>query len=110
MREEDIKIYRTDGGWPDVFHVRQEGSGLSVSVTYTGNRVTAPAVHGRYWNESVIYWGDGTSRNYVENASHTYSSSGTHTVTVTSQRMQYIDWAEVSSFQNGMKIDFSKMH
>ena len=110
MREDDIKIYRTDGGWPDVFHVRQEGSGLSVSVTYTGNRVTAPAVHGRYWNESVIYWGDGNSRNYVENASHTYSSSGTHTVTVTSQRMQYIDWAEVSSFQNGMKIDFSKMH
>ena len=109
MREADIKIYRTDGGWPDVFHVRQEGSGLSVSVTYTGSRVKAPAIHGRYWNESFIYWGDGSSQNYVENASHSYSSSGTHTVTVISQRMEFIDWAEVSSFQNNMRIDFSGM-
>lgn len=110
MREGTIKIYRTDGGWPDEFLVRQEGSGLSVSVSYTTQRGFAPVIHGKYWNESVIDWGDGSSQNYVEKAKHSYASFSAYTITVTSRRMEYFDWAEVSTFQNGMLIDFSKMH
>ena len=110
MREGTIKIYRTDGGWPDEFLVRQEGSGLSVSVSYTTQRGQAPVIHGKYWYESVIDWGDGSSQNYVEKAKHSYASFRAYTITVTSRRMEYFDWAEVSTFQNGMLIDFSKMH
>ena len=110
MREGIIKIYRKDGGWPDEFLVRQEGAGLSVSVSFTGQRAQAPVIHGKYWNESVIDWGDGSSQNYVEKAKHSYASFRAYTITVTSRRMEYFDWAEVSTFQNGMLIDFSKMH
>ena len=110
MREGTIKIYRTDGGWPDEFLVRQEGSGLSVSVSYTTQRGQAPVIHGKYWTESIIDWGDGSSQNYVEKAKHSYASFRAYTITVTSRRMEYIDWAEISSFQNGMLIDFSNMH
>ena len=96
------------GGWPDVFRICQEGSGLSISVTYTSRHVKAPSVFGQYREQSTIFWGDGTSQPYSEGATHSYSEGGSHTVTVTSNSMEYIDWSEVSSFENGMRIDFSK--
>lgn len=110
MRAVDIKIYPVKGGWPDVFRICQEGSGLSVSVTYSLPKVKAPAIYGPYREHSTIWWGDGTSQPFADGATHNYSGSGRHTVTVRTNRMEYIDWAEVSSFENGMHIDFSKIH
>lgn len=110
MRAVDIKIYPVKGGWPDVFRICQEGSGLSISVTYSSPQVKAPAIYGPYREHSTIWWGDGTSQPFADGATHNYSGSGRHTVTVRTNRMEYIDWAEVSSFENGMHIDFSKIH
>ena len=109
MRKADIEIYPADGGWPDVFRVCQEGSGLSVSVTYSSRLVTAPALYGPYREQSTIWWGDGSSQPFAEGAFHRYAGGGKHTITVRTNRMEYIDWAEVSSFENGMRIDFSNI-
>ena len=109
MRKVDIKIYPVKGGWPDVFRICQEGAGLSFSVTYSSRQVKAPALHGQYWEQSTIWWGDGTKQSYAEGATHSYSESGNHTITVSTNSMEYIDWAEVTSFENGMHIDFSKV-
>lgn len=109
MREADIKISLAEGGLPDVFHVRQEGAGLSVSVTYSSQTVKAPAIFGAFREYGILVWGDGTSQSYTEGATHRYPSSGKNTVTFRSSRMQYIDWAEVSEFENGMTIDFSNI-
>lgn len=109
MRKVEIKIYPVSGGWPDVFSICQEGSGLSISVTYTSRYVKAPLIFGNYREQSTIFWGDGTSQPYSEGATHNYSEGGSHTVTVTSNSMEYIDWSEVSSFENGMRIDFSSI-
>jgi hypothetical protein len=107
MRVAEIKIYRTDGGWPDVFRVCQEGSGLSFSVTYSGRHVVAPLLYGTNREQSTIWWGDGTSEPYTDGARHTYADAGPHTIEITAKRMTYVDWAEVSEFQDGMHIDFS---
>ncbi len=109
MRMERIKIYPTKGGWPDVFRVCQEGLGLSFSVTYSSRRVVAPALYGPYREYSTIWWGDGSHQAYTDGATHTYSGSGKHTITVETNRMKFIDWAEVSSFEDGMHIDFSNI-
>ena len=110
MREAEIKVYLVEGGWPDVFHVRQEGSGLSVSVTYSASQtVKVPFIAGTFREYGTVNWGDGQTQAYTDGASHRYSSSGKHTVTFKSDRMQYIDWAEVSQFENGMRIDFSNI-
>ncbi|MGX8707139.1 MAG: BACON domain-containing protein [Bacteroidales bacterium] len=109
MRMERIKIYPTKGGWPDVFRVCQEGLGLSFSVMYSSRRVVAPALYGPYREYSTIWWGDGSHQAYTDGATHTYSGSGKHTITVETNRMKFIDWAEVSSFEDGMHIDFSNI-
>ncbi len=109
MRKVDIKIYPVKGGWPDVFRICQEGSGLSFSVTYSSRQVKAPALYGKYREQSMIWWGDGTRQPYADGATHSYPESGNHTITVSTNSMEYIDWAEVSSFENGMHIDFSKV-
>jgi hypothetical protein len=57
----------------------------------------------------MIWWGDGTRQPYADGATHSYPESGNHTITVSTNSMEYIDWAEVSSFENGMHIDFSKV-
>lgn len=110
MRKVDIKIYPVKGGWPDVFRICQEGSGLSFSVTYSSRQVKAPALYGNYREQSMIWWGDGTRQPYADGATHNYSEGGKHTITVSTTSMEYIDWAEVSSIENGMHIDFSKVH
>ena len=109
MRKVEIKIYPVKGGWPDVFYICQEGSGLSFSVTYSSHQVKAPALYGKYREQSTIWWGDGTSQPYADDATHKYSEGGSHTITVRTNSMEYIDWAEVSSFENGMHIDFSNI-
>ena len=109
MRKVDIKIYPVKGGWPDEFRICQEGSGLSFSVTYLSRQVKAPALYGKYREQSTIWWGDGTSQPYEDGAAHKYSEGGAHTITVTTNSMEYIDWAEVSSFENGMHIEFSNI-
>lgn len=109
MRKADIKIYPTKGGWPDVFRVCQEGAGLSFSVTYSSRQVVAPALYGPYREYSTIWWGDGSHQTFTDGATHTYSGSGAHTITVETTRMEFIDWAEVSTFENGMHIDFSNI-
>ena len=109
MREAQIKVYLNGFEEPDVFRVYQEGSGLSVSVTYSGKQVKAPSIYGLFPEKSTIWWGDGDSMPYSGGASHTYQSSGSHTVKVVTTLMEYIERAEVSELEEGMHIDFSKM-
>lgn len=109
MREAQIKVYLNGFEEPDVFRVYQEGSGLSVSVTYSGKQVKAPSIYGLFPEKSTIWWGDGDSMPYSGGASHTYKSSGSHTVKVVTTLMEYIERAEVTELEEGMHIDFSKM-
>ena len=109
MREAQIKVYLNGFEEPDVFRVYQEGSGLSVSVTYSGKQVKAPSIYGLFPEKSTIWWGDGDSMPYSGGVSHTYKSSGSHTVKVVTTLMEYIERAEVSELEEGMHIDFSKM-
>ena len=109
MRMAKISIYPTKGGWPDVLQICQEGGGLSFSVTYSSRKVIAPALYGTFREYSTIWWGDGRRQTFTDGATHTYSGSGKHTITVETNRMKFIDWAEVSSFEDGMHIDFSNI-
>lgn len=109
MREAQIKVYLNGFEEPDVFRVYQEGSGLSISVTYSGKQVKAPSIYGLFPEKSTIWWGDGDSMPYSGGASHTYKSSGSHTVKVVTTLMEYIERAEVTELEEGMHIDFSKM-
>lgn len=109
MREAQIKVYLDGFEEPDVFHVYQEGSGLSVSVTYSSKKVRAPYIFGTFAEQSTLWWGDGNSVPYAGGTEHSYNASGNHTITITTNRMQYIDRAEVKELEEGMHIDFSKM-
>lgn len=109
MREAQIRVYLNGFDVPDVFSVYQEGPELSVSVTYTGKQVKAPSIFSQFPERLTIWWGDGSSMPYSGGAAHSYSSSGSHTVSVSTKYMDYIERAEVNVLEDGMHIDFSKM-
>ena len=109
MREAQIKVYLDGFEEPDIFHVYQEGSGLSVAVTYAAKQVKAPFIFGTFSEQSTLWWGDGNSVPYAGGLDHAYNTSGNHTITVSTKRMQYIDRAEIKELEEGMHIDFSKM-
>ena len=111
LREAQIKVYLSGFDEPDVLQVYQEGGELSVSATYSGKRkqVKAPAIFGPFAEKSTIWWGDEASMPYSAGASHTYGTSGSHTISVTTKYMHYIERAEVTDLEDGMHIDFSKM-
>ena len=110
MRETQIRVFLNGFDEPDIFHVYQEGAELSVSVTYSGKKqVKAPSYYGPFPEKGTIWWGDGDSMAYSGGASHTYSTTGSHTVTVSTKYMHLIERAEVTDLEDGMHIDFSKM-
>ena len=109
MREAQIRVYREGFEEPEIFHVYQEGSGLSFSVTYSSQKVKAHYIFGTFAEQSTLWWGDGNSAPYAGGTEHSYNASGNHTITIATNRMPYIERAEVKELEEGMHIDFSKM-
>ena len=87
MREAQIKVYLEGFDEPEIFHVYQEGSGLSISVTYTSKNVKAPYIFGTFSEQSTLWWGDGSSVPYAGGLDHAYKTSGSHTITVSTTVM-----------------------
>lgn len=55
-----------------------------VSIVHSGLTFTAPLITGTSFSDGVISWGDGSSEEYSEEASHTYPNENTHTVVIES--------------------------
>ncbi len=66
--------------------VLQEGEKVisRVSIVHSGLTFTAPLITGSFFADGVISWGDGTSEEYSEEASHTYQDENAHTVVIES--------------------------
>ena len=108
-REDQIKVYLNGYDEPDVVHVQQEGREMSFSVTYSARQVTAPFVFGPFLESCTIWWGDGNSALYTGGLPYAYGTSGSHTLTITTKQMPFIERAEVRDIEEGMHIDFSGM-
>ena len=66
--------------------VVQEGEKITsrVSIVHSGLTFTAPLITGTSFTDGIISWGDGSSEEYSEEASHTYQNENTHTVVIES--------------------------
>ena len=100
-----ILVYAKDYDHPDTVLVSQIPL-PSFSFTTTAGSRTMPAIEGeiRY---GFVFWGDETRDLYAPDMSHTFRTSGMHTVTVEVSGAKRVS---ISGLEDGMTVDFREMH
>lgn len=105
LREGCILVYFNDFPVPDTLTVRQYERLPAFSYTTEMRTVMVPNVEGED-QTGFVFWGDDSNELYQPGISHTYSSSGEHTVSIEVRSKKRISFGGLNS---GMSINFREL-
>ena len=100
-----VRVYYQDFAEPDTVWIRQYGRLPAFSYTTTATRVRVPEVE-EEGQVGFVFWGDDTQESWQPALTHTYKSSGLHTVTVEVLNKKQVP---ITGVEDGMTINLREL-
>ena len=100
-----VKVYYQDFAEPDTVWIRQYGRLPAFSFSTTATRVRAPELE-EEGQVGFVFWGDDTQESWQPALTHTYKSSGLHTVTVEIMNKKQVP---ITGVEDGMTINLREL-
>lgn len=100
-----VRVYYEDFAEPDTVWIRQYGRLPAFSFTTTAARVRVPEVE-EEGQIGFVFWGDDMQESWQSALTHTYKSSGAHTVTVEILNKKQVP---ITGVEDGMTINLREL-
>ena len=101
----NVRVYYQDFAEPDTVWIRQYGRLPAFSFTTTATRVRVPEVD-EEGQVGFVFWGDDAQESWQPALTHTYKSTGLHTVTVEILNKKQVP---ITGVEDGMTINLREL-